>query len=154
MDFPVGARLPLQLVHPGFRNGHEQCSPHAHHRTLPHSQSSGKQSFILSIKRYTFFSLCFGFRGPKSVTTLMVLNVLQAFFSAIAMMTGATSVFTVVKVFPGAVSVMTLHGTYAFFALVSLLAFAVTSIFVPHAGGDRSSQRKDEMSNCSIQENR
>ena len=112
-------------------------------------------SLVLSIKGYyTLFSLCFGFRGPKSVTTLMVLNVLQAFFSAIAMMTGATSVFTVVKVFPGAVSVMTLHGTYAFFALVSLLAFAVTSIFVPHAGGDRSSKRKDEMSNCSPQENR
>ena len=50
MEFPVGARLPLQLVHPGFRNGHEQRSPHAHHRTLPNSQSSGKQSFILSIQ--------------------------------------------------------------------------------------------------------
>ena len=92
--------------------------------------------------------------SKKYATALMVLYVLQAFFSAIAMMTGATSVFTVVKVFPGAVSVMTLHGTYAFFALVSLLAFAVTSIFVPHAGGDRSSKRKDEMSNCSPQENR
>ena len=107
-----------------------------------------------TVKGYTFLSLCFGFRGPRSVTTLTVLYVLQAFFSAIAMMTGATSVFTVVKVFPGAVSVMTLHGTYAFFALVSLLAFAVTSIFVPHTGGDRSSKRKDEMPKSSIQENR
>jgi len=57
----------------------------------------------------------------------------QAFTSAMAMSLCAISVFTVVKIFPWCITVLTMPGTYGFFAGVSVLAFAVSSLLIPHS---------------------
>ena len=105
----------------------------------------------LPVVEASMFIVGFGL-GMNNVPFLLITELcpspVRALTSSLAMSVCALSVFTVVKVFPWAVTTLTLPGTYTFFAGISVLAVIFSSFFIPHHNKDSDSSAAAEGS-CS-----